>query len=80
MSALGFARQPMPRGARTDVLRFVASGAWRSELTVVKQFAGRYSQAIVEDALFELVLAKKLVWFGAEDPNSHLPLRYRVPT
>jgi len=78
VSALGIPRQPLPRGARAFVLRFVASGAWRSELTIIRHFARRYTQTVVEDTLFELVLAKKVAWFGAEDPNGHLPLRYRV--
>lgn len=78
MSALGLPRQPLPRALLTGVLRFVGSRAWRSELAVVRHFAGRYTQAVVEDTLFELVLTKRLTWFGAEDPDRDLPLRYRV--
>ena len=74
---------------RSLVLAYVAERKWRGEIGIVNHFskmertgpgswARRFSGPMVEDALFELVVAGKLQWFGAEDPNGHLPLRYRV--
>ncbi len=72
----GASRLPGPV-LRSRVLAYIAAKRWRGELGIVRHFRPSLSSA-VEDALFELVTAGKLEWFGAEDPNGHLPLRYRV--
>lgn len=74
---------------RSRVLAYVAEKRWRGEIGIIRHFTRKVhvpggwcrerAPRSVEDALFELVKAGKLEWFGAEDPNGHLPLRYRVP-
>jgi hypothetical protein len=73
---------------RREVLAFVLEKRWRGEEGIIRHFtkmgrtgprswARRCSRAMVEDALFDLVLRKKLEWFGAEDDGSK-PMRYRA--
>jgi len=75
-------------GFRRKVFAFVTQKAWRSEDTVIAHFTrwidqgeGGYRNAtrgMVEDALFDLVLRKKLEWYGAEG-SGDLPMKYRKP-
>jgi predicted DCC family thiol-disulfide oxidoreductase YuxK len=89
MSRVHQTRKPLPGPVlRSRVLSFVAEKRWRGEIGVVRHFTRKVhfpggwcrenAPRSVEDALYELVTAGKLEWFGAEDPNGHLPLRYRV--
>lgn len=74
------ARKPLPGPVlRSRVLAYVKERRWRGELGIVRHFYREYrcEQSAVEDALFELVTANKLEWFGAEGTKP-LPLRYRV--
>jgi hypothetical protein len=73
---------------RCKVFAFVTEKAWRSEDTVIAHFTrwtdtgdGGFRNAtrsMVEDALFDLVLRKKLEWYGAEG-RMDLPMKYRRP-
>jgi hypothetical protein len=58
------------------VFEFVAERRWRSEDTVVNAFPS-VGRPAVEDALFALVTAGRLAWFGAEGCCDK-PMRYRV--
>ena len=72
---------------RRKVFAFVTQKSWRSEDTVINHFTRwmdrgssgfRVASRGIEDALFDLVLRKKLEWYGAEG-RGDLPMKYRVP-
>jgi hypothetical protein len=57
-----------------SVLASVAGSKWRGEVSLCLEFGGSENHAPTEDALWWLVRAGFVQWFGADDK----PLRYRV--
>jgi hypothetical protein len=56
------------------LLQAIRKAAWRSEISLCREFASRISSPAVEDALYSLVMEKKIEWFG----DNNRPLRYRA--
>jgi hypothetical protein len=57
------------------ILAAVSAKRWRGEISLCLEFGGAKTHAPTEDALFALVQAGQLEWFG----DNSRPLRYRVP-